>query len=164
MANQRIGNTIGVAAVSTGGNTNKTNMNGTGFGFITSVTADGVNTVTVVSIELLRVGMLIDILTRSNLAVVASSRTITNIASTGVITYDGADVAATTADGIYFAGQGQSNEREYVDPDFNSIASMKARLTAIDSGFYTAARLNTMTYNDMVFAIRTNDAPTTIKQ
>ena len=46
----------------------------------------------------------------------------------------------------------------------DNISVMKTRLAAIDGTFYTAARLNTMTFNDMVFAIRTADNPTTIKQ
>lgn len=46
----------------------------------------------------------------------------------------------------------------------DNIAAMKTRLAAIDAGFYTTARLNTMTFNDMVFAIRTNDNASTIKQ
>ena len=37
------------------------------------------------------------------------------------------------------------------------IAKAKARLTAISAGTYTAAVLNQMTFNDMVFAIRIND-------
>lgn len=50
------------------------------------------------------------------------------------------------------------------DTDFVSIASLRARLAAIDAGFYTTARLNTMTKNDMVYAVRLADAPTSIKQ
>lgn len=46
----------------------------------------------------------------------------------------------------------------------DTISTMKARLAAIDAGFYTAARLNSMTYNDMVYAIRRNDFATSIKQ
>lgn len=48
--------------------------------------------------------------------------------------------------------------------DTDTIAAMRTRLAAIDAAFYTAARLNTMTVNDMVYAIRVADAPTTIKQ
>lgn len=46
----------------------------------------------------------------------------------------------------------------------DNIAAMKTRLAAIDGTFYSTARLNTMTYNDMVFAIRTEDNASTIKQ
>lgn len=52
-----------------------------------------------------------------------------------------------------------------LDLDNNdNIAAMKTRLAAVDAGFYTAARLNTMTYNDLVYAVRVADASTTIKQ
>lgn len=45
----------------------------------------------------------------------------------------------------------------------DSIATMKARLTAINAGYYTAARLNTMTPNDLLYALRQADFPSTIK-
>lgn len=41
--------------------------------------------------------------------------------------------------------------------DFQSITTMRARLTAISSTTYSAARLNTMSVNDMVYACRLND-------
>lgn len=50
------------------------------------------------------------------------------------------------------------------DVDYVSIATLRARLAAIDAGFYTAARLNAMSRNDMVYAVRVADSPTTIKQ
>lgn len=50
------------------------------------------------------------------------------------------------------------------DTDLVSIATLRARLAAIDAGFYTAARLNSMSKNDMVYAVRVADAPSTIKQ
>lgn len=84
---------------------------GDGKGLLASVTADGTNTVTVDTVQFLEVGMLIDILTRSNGAALATSRTITGIAeATRVVTYGpgggggGGDVTATTAEGIYRAG------------------------------------------------------------
>ncbi len=45
----------------------------------------------------------------------------------------------------------------------NDIASMRARLTAISATTYPVATLNTMTYNDMMYAIRLNDSASTIK-
>jgi hypothetical protein len=45
--------------------------------------------------------------------------------------------------------------------NLDTIAAMRTRLTAI-SGLYTALRLDAMTYNDMVYAIRLADNPTTI--
>lgn len=41
----------------------------------------------------------------------------------------------------------------------NDITALKARLTAINAAIYTAAYLNTMNTNDMVYAIRMNDDP-----
>lgn len=45
----------------------------------------------------------------------------------------------------------------------DTIAAMRARLNAINSTTYSAAQLNKMTYNDMVYAIRLNDAAGSIK-
>jgi hypothetical protein len=41
--------------------------------------------------------------------------------------------------------------------NYGSVTAMKARLTAISGTSYTAARLNTMTVNDLIYAIRLND-------
>lgn len=35
-----------------------------------------------------------------------------------------------------------------------TVAELKALLTTADAAYYTAARLNSMTYNDLVFAVR----------
>lgn len=67
-------------------------------GALASVTADGVNTVTVDSVQYLRVNMVIDIVDYIGVpgTILASARTITAInASTKVVTYSGADVTAT---------------------------------------------------------------------
>lgn len=48
--------------------------------------------------------------------------------------------------------------------NMDSISAMRARLAAINGTYYTAAVLNMMTVNDMVYAIRVNDFPGTIKQ
>lgn len=67
-------------------------------GALAAVTADGENTVTVDSVQYLRVGMKIDIVNSSTDAVLASARTVESINSTTkVVTYSGADVAATTS-------------------------------------------------------------------
>lgn len=52
----------------------------------------------------------------------------------------------------------------FSDSDMLSIGALRTRLAAIDAGYYTADKLNEMTYNDMVFAVRQNDHATTIKQ
>jgi len=69
------------------------------WGALASVTADGSNTVTVDSVQFLRVNMVIDIVDYLGTpgTILASARTITAInASTKVVTYSGADVTATT--------------------------------------------------------------------
>jgi hypothetical protein len=67
---------------------------------LATVTADGVNTITVDSVADLSVGYFIDILNKTTGASVATNREITNIAGL-VVTYDGDDETATTADGVY---------------------------------------------------------------
>lgn len=76
---------------------------GDGTGLLAKVTADGANTVTVDSVQYLEEGMVIDILTRATGAVVAANREITAIAGL-VVTYSGADVAATANEGLYREG------------------------------------------------------------
>ena len=56
-----------------------------------------------------------------------------------------------------------TNLGEHEDTDYSTITAMRSRLAAIDAGFYTAQRLNAMTYNDMVYAIRRNDTPGSIR-
>ncbi len=66
-------------------------------GALCAVTADGSNTLTVDSLQYLRVGMYVDVINSTNDAVLASNRQITAInTSTKVITYSGADVTGTT--------------------------------------------------------------------
>lgn len=38
--------------------------------------------------------------------------------------------------------------------NMSTISSMRTRLAAINAGYYTAARLNNMTENDMMYALR----------
>lgn len=67
-------------------------------GALAAVTADGANTVTVDSVQYLRINMRIDLVDSGTDAVLASNRTISAINdTTKVVTYSGADVAATTA-------------------------------------------------------------------
>jgi hypothetical protein len=66
-------------------------------GALAAVTADGANTVTVDSVQYLRVGMRIDLVDSTNDTVLASNRTISAVnATTKVVTYSGADATATT--------------------------------------------------------------------
>jgi hypothetical protein len=70
---------------------------GNGTGALAAVTADGANTVTVDSVQYLRVGMRVDLVDVTNDTVLAANRTISTIvASTKVVTYSGADVTGTT--------------------------------------------------------------------
>jgi hypothetical protein len=67
-------------------------------GRLCEITADGANTVTVDNLQYLRVGMFVDIVNKSTDAVLAVNRQITAInPTTRVVTYNGADVAATPA-------------------------------------------------------------------
>lgn len=147
MADTQIGNVHGVVAV------------GTLDRKIGNVTADGVNTVTLNSVKGLSAGDTIDIIHRTTGAVLASARTVTNITNARVVTYDGADVAATTSHGAYLTRSAQTG---FEDADALSIASMRARLSAIDAAAYSSANLNTMTRNDMLYALRLHDAADTI--
>lgn len=55
-------------------------------------------------------------------------------------------------------GSNRSGAQDLDNTD--TIAAMKTRLIALG---YTAKTLNTMTYNDLVYAIRLADAPTSIR-
>lgn len=63
-----------------------------------------------------------------------------------------------------FNGGGTDATRSPIwDADLLDVAALRARLTALDAGFYTAARLNTMTKNDMVYAVRVADLASTVR-
>lgn len=61
-------------------------------------------------------------------------------------------VAATTA----------PTQKALVDSDLDDVPAMRARLTAFDGTTYTSAYLDKMTYNDMVWALRSADNPQTV--
>lgn len=46
--------------------------------------------------------------------------------------------------------------------EYDNVAALRTRLTAINGSYFTAARLNQMTKNDMVMAVRQSDDPLTI--
>lgn len=46
--------------------------------------------------------------------------------------------------------------------NYASVSAIEARLTAINAAYFTAARLNQMTLNDKIFALRQADDPGTI--
>lgn len=52
---------------------------------------------------------------------------------------------------------GQTSSNLTTPANLQSIATLRARLTAISGTTYTAARLDAMTKNDMCYAVRLND-------
>jgi hypothetical protein len=52
---------------------------------------------------------------------------------------------------------GQAANNLVADANYVDVAALRARLTAINAVSYSVARLNTMTKNDMVYAVRLND-------
>lgn len=46
--------------------------------------------------------------------------------------------------------------------NFNSVANLRARLAVVNAAYFTSARLDNMTKNDMVYALRIADEPTGI--
>lgn len=44
------------------------------------------------------------------------------------------------------------------DANLKDVSSMRARLAVLDAAYYTSTRLNQMTINDMVYAIRLKSA------
>lgn len=72
-----------------------------------------------------------------------------------------ADAQVRPITGILDKRQGRSADTTQVSNTFanniKDVASLKARLTAINATSYTPARLATMTVNDMIYAIRLND-------
>lgn len=166
MADQQIGNSLGVTAVGYQPSTKKA-----------AVTADGGaadNICTVDSQENLGAGQTYEFVDPANGSTVISARTVTQVNSDGNITFDGAiDILAVgtelhlasefaDASGELNLNGGRSAQSGFEDDNFDSIASMRTRLKAIDAGLYTDAYLNMMTYNDLVYAIRVADHPGTI--
>jgi len=60
-------------------------------------------------------------------------------------------------------GRGTTTNPVTSDASMKDITAMRARLNAINATTFTAARLNTMTENDMLYAIRMNDDAAGIK-
>lgn len=96
------------------------------------------------------------------------------VAAVGIrVQYSGADVDPDNTYGLYpangYAATGAVNLNGGTTfgagldiPALNDIDSMRARLAEIDANYYTTAMLNTMTTNDMAYAIRLNDFPGSI--
>lgn len=83
--------------------------------------------------------------------------TITNKVVAGSTTYTFAPAAGgATASGDYISKTADISDIT-LPGNYLDIAAMDARLTAINAGVYTQARLNSMTVNDKLYAIRLND-------
>ncbi len=136
---------------------------------IANITAEGANTFTTLEWRRIRLQQHVDIRTKATGVVVAADRTITGITSAGVVTYSGADVASTVAEGIYPVGEWSAGVRSIpgggasIRRGFDlghltgNIEDMRQRLKDINGTYYTDALLNTLTFNDLVYAIRIND-------
>lgn len=108
---------------------------GDGTGALGVITADGVNTVTVSSVQYLEVGQIIDIVTPAGV-VRAANRTITAInTATGVVTYDGADASASivATDIIVRQGSGPVSATVFREPHgLKSLVTSTGALYGID--------------------------------
>ena len=174
----QIGNDIGVAARDRADET-----------LLASVVTDIANgfTVTAADIRNLYPGMVIDLLTRSTGAVGAGAagRTIVSVdVVTNTVIYSGADLTLTNLFGAYLAGTwepatpvavngvvrddyanlngGPSVYQGFDMAIFGSVQLMRERLTAISATTYSSAELDKMTMNDLIYALRINDAPGSI--
>lgn len=72
------------------------------------------------------------------------------------------NIHGVAARGGHQQNGGSTATNAYDDTDLNDIAAMRTRLTAINGAVYTSARLDQMSFNDMVYAIRLNDDPGTM--
>lgn len=56
-----------------------------------------------------------------------------------------------------------ANTSNFATPaNYGSVAAMRTRLAAANGTYYTSARLDSLTVNDMVWALRSIDDPATI--
>lgn len=157
MADRQLGNVLGVM--------DKTTTQSTVLANVDQDNATA-NVVDVDDATKLFVGQVVDIVTIADGTEVAVDRTITQIKDNAgqiEVTYDGADVAPAAGDALYpVDGYGKTVQEGFTDPDLLTIGQMRRRLKVIDSTFYTDAKLNSMTFNDLVYAIRVADHNGTI--
>lgn len=75
-----------------------------------------------------------------------------------------ADAQVESVFGVTIKGRAQgTNTASFGTPaNYGSISAMKTRLAAANGTYYTAARLNQMTFNDLVYALRETDDAGTI--
>jgi len=171
MANKTIGNLAGVTAVRGSGNEVQT-LRGTAASGTFALQFGGLETAAIA-------------FNAAAATIQTALRNLANISATGVTCaggalgtapvtvsfeneFAGADVELLKVRSIDLAGgtvtiEDTTDAAAFFDSDMSSIAAMRTRLTAISGTTYTAAVLNTMTYNDMVYALRMQDAPTSVK-
>lgn len=58
---------------------------------------------------------------------------------------------------------GDDDGAGFNDADMLTIDAMRSRLATISGSYYTTAVLNKLTVNDMKYALRVHDNPSTIK-
>ncbi len=179
MVRAMLGSEVGV--------TSRDKSNETMLGAVVSVTANNF-VVSAADFRNFKVGQIIDLLVAATGSATggAAGRTVTGANSaTNTITYSGADIATldntfaayltgqwepvtpTVVNGVSRDGYANLNGGPgpysgFDHPAFGSIQQMRDRLTAISGTTYSSAQLDLMTYNDLVYAIRVNDASGTI--
>lgn len=111
------------------------------------ITADGANTFTADSVKALRVGDKIQVRTKTTDAILGE-RNITVInPTTRVVTYDGADMAVVAGThGVY--------KPDFFHMNVPGKNMLRQLLKNINATYYTDARLNGLTQNDMIYAAR----------
>lgn len=62
----------------------------------------------------------------------------------------------------YQQNAGTTAQTGFTEADYATHTAIRARLAAINAAYYTATRLNSLTQNDCLYAIRLNDSPATI--
>lgn len=94
-------------------------------GQLATVTADGVNTVTVDSTASLSVGQIIDIWNTSSTSQRVNDRTITAIDfNTKIVTYNGADASAAIVAGDFLVTSVQANSAALTGADLNYFSGL----------------------------------------
>lgn len=72
-------------------------------------------------------------------------------------------VAANKGQNINGGDDAQTGFKGTTPTAWLSIADVRARLAVLNAGYYTSARLNQMTDNDCIYALRVLEDPTTVK-
>lgn len=165
MADLQVGNHMGVAA------------RGQSSQALGTVVANGGANSLVLSAttwQKLRVGMPIDCYSAAGVARFTGRNINSIVVTTGAVAYSGADAPTVAAgDLVYYAGArtnnapsnvngGVSDRRGFRLQYGDTIEEMRFRLNEINPTYYTAARLNGLTSNDMVYALRLAEEPLTI--